>query len=149
MNLIRLSTWDPFRDILGFQDRFNRPLGDTQGHLSSIEGFGAWIPPVDVIEKDDRLIFRAEIPGVNRDDIDVNVENGTLVLRGEKKQETQVDNESAHRVERSYGSFSRSFALPTSVAADRITANYRDGVLEVVLPKAEEAKPRKIKILGA
>ena len=79
----------------------------------------------------------------------MNVENGTLVLRGEKKQETQVDNESAHRVERSYGSFSRSFALPTSVAADRITANYRDGVLEVVLPKAEEAKPRKIKILGA
>ncbi len=85
---------------------------------------------------------------MGRDDIDVSVENGTLTLRGERKYEKEVDSESAHRQERFYGSFTRSFVLPTAIDPDRIQAGYKDGILEVVLPKAEEAKPRRIKIAG-
>jgi len=149
MNLVKFSRWDPFRDMFAAQDRLNRFLAHDAGASTPLEGVGAWLPPVDVIEESDRLVFRAEVPGVNRDDIDIRVENGTLVLRGEKKQEKDVTDESAHRVERYYGSFSRSFVLPTTINAEKISATYRDGVLELVLPKAEEAKPRRIKVLAS
>ena len=149
MNVIKFSRWDPFRDMFAAQDRFSRFLSHDAGLATPLEGVGAWLPPVDVIEDSDRLVFRAELPGVNRDDIDIKVEEGTLVLRGEKKQEKDVTDESAHRVERYYGSFSRSFVLPTTINADKISATFRDGVLEVVLPKAEEAKLRRIKVLAS
>jgi HSP20 family protein len=149
MNLIKFSRWDPFRDMFAAQDRLGRFLSPDAGIATPLEGIGAWLPPVDVIEETERLVFRAEVPGVDRNDIDIKVENRTLVLRGEKKQEKDVTDESAHRVERYYGSFSRSFILPTTINADRISATYRDGVLEVVLPKAEEAKPRKIEVLAS
>ena len=149
MSLIKFSRWDPFRDMVAAQERFNRFLTHDSGLTSPLEGVGPWLPPVDVIEESERLVFRAELPGVDRNDIDIRVENGTLVLRGEKKQEKDVTDESAHRVERYYGSFSRSFVLPTSINAEKISATYRDGVLEVVLPKAEEAKPRKIQVLAS
>jgi len=145
--MINIARWEPYRDMMSLQNRLNRLLGEGFTPFSSAEAVGAWLPPVDIVEEGDRLVFRAEIPGVRKDDIDIKVENGTLVLRGEKKQEEEFDTESAHRVERYYGSFSRSFVLPTSIDADKIQARYKDGVLEVVLPKAEEAKPRKIKIV--
>lgn len=149
MNLVKFSRWDPFRDMVTAQDRLNRFLSNDAGFATPLEGVGAWLPPVDVIEEGERLVFRAELPGVDRNDIDIKAENGTLVLRGEKKQEKDVTEDSAHRVERFYGSFSRSFILPTAVDAEKISATYRDGVLEVVVPKAEEAKPRKIKVLAS
>ena len=111
-----------------------------------LDAVGGWFPAVDIHEDAERIVLRAELPGVGRDDIDVSVEDGTLTLRGEKKQEKQVESAGAFRQERYYGSFSRSFVLPATINADRINATYKDGILEVVLPKAEEAKPRRIKI---
>jgi len=127
----------------------NSVLNDSLFRLAPTETVGSWLPPVDIEEESDRVVLRAEIPGVSRDDIDVSVENGTLTLRGEKKQERKIEAENAYRLERFYGSFSRSFVLPTRINAERIKATYKDGVLEVVLPKAEEAKPKKIKVQGA
>ena len=137
MTLMRLSHWDPFRDMLSIQDRLNRFMADPWTNTSSPEGFGAWLPPVDVLEREDSLVFRAEIPGVSRDGIDIRVENGTLEVRGEKKQEKEVDNEGAHRVERFYGTFSRRFALPTTINTENVTATYKDGVLEIALNRPD------------
>jgi HSP20 family protein len=148
MNLTTVTRWDPFRDLLSLQDRVGRLFGDTLSRFPG-ETVSPWAPPVDIHEEADRIVLRAEIPGVNKDDIEVKVENGMLTLRGEKKQEKQVEAENAYRVERFYGTFSRSFVLPTSVDADNIKATYKDGVLEVIAPKAEEAKPKKIKILSS
>ena len=148
MNLTALTRWDPLRDMLAIEDRMSRLFGDTFTRSSGTDGSVTWFPLVDISEEEDRVVLRAEIPGVSKDDIDIRVEGGTITLRGEKKQEKQVDSENAHRVERFYGSFARSFVLPASIKADAIKASYRDGVLEVVLPKSEEAKPRKIEVLG-
>jgi len=148
--MLSISRWDPYRDLYTLQHRINRMFGETglaSGH--DAEGFGAWLPPVDVVEEGDNLVFRAELPGVSKDDIEVKVENGTLSLRGEKRQEKEATAESAHRVERVYGAFHRSFILPSSVDAEKIQARYKDGVLELLLPKADEAKPRRISITEA
>jgi HSP20 family protein len=143
--MLSITRWEPYRDIIALQNRLNRIFTDTLTPHDT-EGFGAWLPPVDIAEETDRLVFRAELPGVAREDIEVKVENGVLSLRGEKRQEKENGSESAYRIERSYGSFHRTFTLPTSVDADNIQARYKDGVLEVVLPKAPEARPRRIAI---
>lgn len=148
--MLSISRWDPYRDLYSLQHRINRMFGETNlasGH--DAEGFGAWLPPVDVVEEGDNLVFRAELPGVSRDDIEVKVENGVLSLRGEKRQEKETGTDAAHRVERVYGTFHRSFTLPSSVDADKVQAHYKDGVLTLVLPKAEQARPRKITITAA
>ena len=144
--MLTVSRWEPYRDMLSIQNRLNRLIGDSVQAFSGPEGVGSWVPPVDVVEEPERLVFRAEIPGVAKEDIDIKLENGTLTLRGEKKMEREVEGETAHRVERFYGSFTRSFALPTTIDADKIQARYKDGVLELVLPKADAAKPRRIAI---
>lgn len=146
--MLTVSRWDPFRDVLTLQQRLNRFLGDTSNAFGP-EGVGSWVPPVDIVEEPERLVFRAEIPGVSKDDIDIKVENGTLIIQGEKKQEGEVNGETAHRVERFYGAFTRSFSLPATIDAEKIQARYKDGVLELVLPKAEIARPRKIQIVAA
>ena len=141
VNSMDLIRWEPFRMSHVFNDpfaRFTTPMETARG----------WFPPVDIHEEKDTIVLRAEIPGINREDIELSVENGTLTLRGEKKQEKQVESENAFRQERFYGSFVRSFVLPSLIDSDRIQATYRDGVLEVVVPKAEEAKPKKIKIVS-
>src|SRR6267142_5712596 len=143
-----LTRCEPIRDFLGLEGRMARLLGDNFSRLPLGENFGAWVPLVDIYEEGDRIILRAEIPGASKDDIDVKVENGTITIRGEKKQEKEVDSETAYCIERFYGTFSRSFVLPTSIDAGKIKATYKDGVLEVVVPKADEAKPRKVQILG-
>jgi HSP20 family protein len=145
MNVVR---WDPFRDLVTLSDRLNRALSDTAGP-SSATSYGAWSPAVDIFERADGLVIRAEIPGVSKDDIDVRIENNVLTLHGERRREDGFDEAAAHRLERIYGSFTRSFSLPTSVDAAKIAASYRDGVLEIVLPKAEEAKPKRIQIQSA
>jgi HSP20 family protein len=145
--LTGLTRWDPFRDILSLQDRLNRAFSDPMTRLASAEAVGNWFPAVDIREEPDAVVLSAELPGMNRDDIEVKVENGTITLRGEKKQEKEVNSDGAYRLERYFGSFARSFVLPTTIDADTIKATYKDGVLEVVLPKADGARPRRITIL--
>ncbi|MDX1584632.1 MAG: Hsp20/alpha crystallin family protein, partial [Thermoanaerobaculia bacterium] len=107
---------------------------------------GSWVPAVDVAEEGDQLILRAELPGMKEDDIEIEFENGMLTLKGERQFESEQSERNYHRIERSYGNFVRSFTLPRSVDADAIQANYENGILEVRIPKKEEAKPRQIKI---
>jgi HSP20 family protein len=107
---------------------------------------GTWIPPVDISEEGDRLMVRAEVPGVKKDDIQIEFNEGVLTLRGERKFEKTSDEPNFHRVERTYGTFTRSFSLPRTVDAEKIAARYEDGVLEISIPKREEAKPRQIRI---
>jgi HSP20 family protein len=108
---------------------------------------GDWTPPDDIFEnKDHEIVLRAELPGLKREDIDIRVENSTLTLRGERKQENEVNQDNYHRVERSYGNFSRSFSLPTTVNTEKVSATFADGVLTITLPTREEAKPRQIQV---
>jgi HSP20 family protein len=108
---------------------------------------GSWVPPVDIYENGNHeLIIKAELPAMTREDIDVTIENNTLTLHGEKKFEPDVKEEQFHRVERSYGAFTRSFGLPPTVDVAKVSADYKDGVLTVKLPFREEAKPKQIKV---
>lgn len=141
MTLVR---WDPFRDLATLHDRFNQVLSADSDSVE--DRHGDWAPPVDIFERGDELILRAELPGLKTQDIDIRVENGKLVLRGERKQEKQTDDTKVYRLERVYGTFTRRFALPTSVDSSKISAAYKNGVLEVTLPKADEAKERKVEI---
>ncbi len=145
MNLV---TWDPYRELSTLQDRFNRVFGSLQPRREREEelGLGAWIPPVDIVEEKDRILLTAELPGFKESDIEVQMEGGVLTLRGERKSETEKEGRTFHRMERSYGQFVRSFTLPNNVDRERIKANFANGLLEIELPKREEAKPRQIKI---
>jgi HSP20 family protein len=141
MTLVR---FDPIRDLVGIQERLSRLMADSQ--RTTDDGYGAWLPPVDIFEKGDDLLIRAEVPGVDKDDIDIRVENGVLQIRGERRPNAEVQEGNAYRLERAYGRFNRSFTLPTTVDASRIAAKYKDGVLELSIPKAESAKPKKVQI---
>jgi len=124
MTLVR---WDPFREFAQLQD--------------------PWVPPVDIFETGNHeLVLKAELPDMTRDDIDITVDNGTLTIRGEKKLGSEIKEEQFHRIERRYGTFSRSFSLPQTVDSNRVSAEYKNGVLTVRLPLREEAKPRSIKV---
>ncbi len=149
-----LMRWKPTRDLVSFpsgmvslQREMNRVFdsffdgADEPGLLS-----GTWVPAVDVAEGEDSYTVKMEIPGVNKDDVKITLESGILTIRGEKKAESEVNEKNVHRTERSYGSFQRSFTLPTSVKNDRIDAVYKDGILTVTLPKAEETKPKQIEV---
>lgn len=138
---------DPFRDVMGIQDRVNRLFEDflVRGRDEGIEA-GTWTPAVDIYETDEELVVKAELPGVEKDRIGVEVRSGVLTLRGERTAEAEVREENRHRVERSYGSFVRSFTLPVSVDEDKVSAKLSGGVLEVHLPKKAEAKPKQIRI---
>ena len=128
--------FDPFRDLVAMQDRVGRILGDYYGGPAGDEVTrGAWVPPVDIFDNSNHeLVIKAELPDMRREDIDITVENGTLVLRGEKKIESSVEQESFHRIERTYGTFNRSFTLPNTVDATKVSADYKNGVLTVKLP---------------
>jgi len=138
--------WDPLHDLMSIQERVGRLLADAPARWGTDEGWGAWAPAVDIFEKEEDLVIRAEVPGVDRNDIDVRVENGVLMLKGERRQTEEVHEKNAYRMERIYGSFARSFRLPTTVDASKISARLKDGVLELVLPKAEQAKPKMVTI---
>ncbi len=140
---------DPFRDVATLQDRMNRIFEDHLERGRSGEeglGTGVWMPAVDIYETKDAVCVRAELPGVDKDAVSVEVKDGVLALRGERRFEKEVKEENYHRIERSYGTFHRSFSLPSSVDGEKVTARMKDGVLEVTLPKREEAKPKKINI---
>jgi len=152
MSLVRwnptreLATWPS--DLFGIQREMNKMFdnffrGDTWNEDSSLM---AWTPAVDIAEHDDEYLVKVELPGVNKDDVKLTLENNILTIRGEKKQEKETKKENYHRVERSYGTFQRSFTLPAAVKAEKIDASYKDGILIVSLPKAEEAKPKQIEV---
>ena len=140
--------WEPVRDLLTLQERMNRMIegGYRAGNEEDWALGGSWAPAVDIYEKDGNIVLKAELPGVDPKDVDVRVENNLLTLRGERKFDNEVKRDNYHRVERSYGAFSRSFTLPNVVDTGNIKAEYRDGVLHMTLPKREEAKPRQIQI---
>lgn len=144
-----MTRWTPndfFRQPI---DRFfNQALGDLfdAGRASEEVSNRTWMPPVDVRETDEALTLFVELPGIKSEDVDITVENRTLTIRGERKFEKDVERENFHRIERAYGAFARTFTLPTNVRTEDVEANFADGVLTLALPKAEEAKPRKIKI---
>lgn len=144
-----MTRFDPFRDLAVLQDRMNRLFNDSyvsRGGDDALLNRGTWTPAVDIYEVEGALVLKAELPDVNREDIEVHVENNTLTLRGERKLGEEIKQESFHRVERSYGSFVRQFSLPATVDGAKITADYKNGVLTVTLPVRDEAKPRSIKV---
>ena len=142
--------WDPFREVAQLQDRLSRAIGDAYGRNGADDGFmttGEWVPPVDIYaDGDQQLVLKAELPEMTLDDIDVSVDNGALTIKGEKKLAKEFKQDQFHRIERRYGSFSRSFSLPATVNASQIAASYKDGVLTVRLPRREEAKPKQITV---
>jgi HSP20 family protein len=138
---------DPFREFATLQDRMNRLFGNVYLRDEDVTNRSEWIPPVDIFETDPHdLVVKAELPDMTREDIEVTVENNTLTLRGTKKVPTEIKEEQFRRIERSYGTFSRSFTLPNTVDASKVSAEYKNGVLTVKLPFREEAKPRTINV---
>jgi HSP20 family protein len=139
--------WEPFRDLLSLQERMNRMFDESyRGRGTEDWMGGAWAPAVDIYEQNGNIVLQAELPGLDPKDVDVRVENNVLTLRGQRKLEDSVNKDNYHRVERSYGSFTRSFTLPSQVDTANIQANYKDGVLRLTLPTREEAKPKQIAI---
>lgn len=142
-----ISRWEPFRGLSTLHDQVNRLFNETvlrgQGEDS---GLTTWSPAVDIYETENELVVKADLPDVSEKDIDVRVENNLLTIRGERKFEKSLSEDNYLRVERSYGTFSRSFSLPNTVNAEAIHAEYKNGVLTVTMPKREESKPRQVKV---
>jgi HSP20 family protein len=149
---IAIVRWEPFRDLMTVQDRMNRIFDDAfrgaarPGTEEDWALGGTWAPAVDIFEHEGNLVLKAELPGIDPKDVEVHVENNVLTLRGERKFESEVKREQYHRVERAYGTFSRSFTLPNVVDTEKIKAEFKDGLLRVTLPQREEAKPKQISI---
>lgn len=143
-----LVPWEPFRNLVALQDRMNRLFDETMqaGKDTELMRTGTWAPVVDIYENEDEIVLSAEIPGVDMEDVDVQVRDNTLTLKGERKMEKPVKQENYHRVERAYGPFMRAFSLPASVDQERISAHYARGVLEIKMPKTARSKPSQIKI---
>ncbi len=145
-----ITRWDPFPSVSTLQEQVNRLFKDSSFYTRADESsLSAWTPSVDIYEDGDQLVIKADLPDVNEKDIDIRLENHTLSIRGERKFEKKVSEENYLRVERAYGIFSRSFALPSTVNAEQVNAEYRNGVLTVTLPKREESKPRQIKVTAS
>jgi HSP20 family protein len=140
--------WDPFRDLVSIQDRMNRLFEQTLSRSRGEEGVTAttWTPAVDIYETADTIVMKAELPGVTREDIHIQIDGSTLTLKGERRFARDVQEESYLRIERAYGSFHRSFALPATVQQENVRAVLKDGVLELTLPKAEDSKPKRIAV---
>ena len=148
-----MATTNPFevvRELATMQNRMNRiwsNIYDRGTEDTGVASRGSWQPPVDIFENEAReLVLRAELPGLRRGDIDITIENSTLTIKGERKQDEGVREDRYHRLERAYGHFSRSFTLPNTVDSNRVRAEYRDGVLSIVLPVRDEARPRQIQV---
>jgi len=144
-----LIRWSPFREMEEMERRINdvfgRPLLPAIWRRTPVEEIG-WAPAIEMFEKDDKFMVKAELPGMKEEDIDVSVVGDTLTIKGERKAESEVKEEDYYCCERSYGSFTRSITLPSSVDAKNIEASYENGVLEISLPKAAEVKPKKITV---
>ena len=141
-----MNRWEPSRGATTLQEQLNRVLGDMLERAGDESNLTPWAPAVDIFETEHQLVVKADLPDVNPQDLDIRVENNILTIRGERKFENEVNEENYLRVERSYGSFSRSFSLANSVKSDAIKADYQNGVLTLSIPKRVEAKPKQIKV---
>src|SRR5271167_3218479 len=143
-----LTRWDPAREYSTLQDRMNRLFRESHSSEGPEEALttNGFAPPVDVYEDEHNITLKVEVPGIDEKDIDVRVENNTLTVHGERKIEKEEKEENFRRVERQYGSFTRSFTLPTTVDAEKVSANYDKGILKISLAKKAEAKPTQIKV---
>jgi HSP20 family protein len=138
--------WNPFQEFESLLDRYNKSAGGLRSLSRDDLSFADWTPSVDIDEQDDKYLIKADLPGVEKKDIDVKLENGMLSIRGEKHTEKESGNGKRHRTERFHGTFARSFTLPDSVDVEKVDASYKDGVLTLVIPKTEKAKPKSIDI---
>ena len=141
-----LNRFEPFRGVSTLQDQINRVFNDVFERQGEGSNLTSWAPAVDIFETEHELVVKADLPDVNPQDLDIRVENNILTIRGERKFEKKVNEENYLRVERAYGSFARSFSLANSVNSEAIKADYQNGVLTLVIPKREEAKPKQIKV---
>ena len=139
-----LTRWSPWNELESMNRQLGRLLDDS--HFDVARDADHWAPPVDIRENDDALLVQAELPGIEKKDVHLEVKDGILTLSGERRYEKSVKEENVHRVERAYGHFSRSFSLPRNVDSEKVEATMKDGVLEVRLPKRESAKPKSINI---
>lgn len=142
---MNLSVWDPFREMEALLDRYSRSARKTAaaGESKAIEA-GDWTPVVDIVETANDFVVKTELPGVEKNDVQVNIDNGILTIRGEKKVETKDVKQ--HRVECAYGTFVRSFTLPQDVDVEKVEAAYTNGILSLTIPKLEKAKPKQIEV---
>lgn len=142
-----VTRWDPFRELNTLQRQMNRLFEEqySGGREESLTS-GAFVPPVDIYEDEHSIQLKLEVPGIEEKDLDIKVENNTLIVSGERKLESEQKEENFRRIERRYGSFVRSFTLPNTVNPDEITADYNSGVLTIKLAKRAEAKPKQIKV---
>jgi HSP20 family protein len=143
-----ITRWEPFREFATLQERMNRLFSDQVAGLGSEENLtaGSFVPPVDVYEDEHTIQLKMEVPGVEEKDIDIRLENNLLTVRGERKFEKEEKEENFHRIERRYGSFTRSFTLPNTVSTEDVKADYVNGILKIKLAKRAEAKPKQIKV---
>ncbi|MGC1415105.1 MAG: Hsp20/alpha crystallin family protein [Candidatus Acidiferrum sp.] len=141
-----LNRWEPFRGTATLQEQVNRLFGNVLEHGGEESNLTTWAPAVDIYETEHELVVKADLPEVDPKDLDIRVENNILTIRGERKFEKKVNEENYLRVERAYGSFSRSFSLANTVNSEAIKADYQNGVLTLTVPKREEAKPKQIKV---
>jgi len=142
---MRLKVWEPYKNFRPYSRDFDRFFGWDQEQTEELNEAN-WSPKVDIYETQDNYVINAELPGLTKEQINIDVNDNTLTIKGEKKFEEKVEKDNYVRVERSYGTFSRSFVLSDNVNTEGITANYKEGVLELTLPKKEEAKPKEIKV---
>lgn len=142
-----IARWDTYRGLSSLQDRMNRLFDETFSRGRSLESeMGTWTPAVDIYETEQELVLKADLPDVHEHEIDIRIENNMLTIRGERKFQSEASQDSYLRIERAYGPFTRSFALPNTIQSDAIKADYHDGVLSVRMPKREESKPKQIRI---
>jgi len=144
MNLVR---WDPFRELGTIQARLNRIVGELPDRTTEQGAlFSDWSPAVDIAETDEEYLVKAELPELKKEDVKVALQDGVLTVEGERKEEKEEKGKKFHRIERAYGRFVRRFALPTEIDPDKVQAEFKDGVLNVHLPKAASAKPKAIEV---
>ena len=148
--MANLARWDPFQDLLAIQDEMNQLFGQATGQggrtTGGEAGTRAWAPALDIAERNDAYVVTVEVPGIKPEQLDITLENGALTISGERRFETETKEEQYHRIERRYGAFRRSITLPAHVLAEGIQASSEDGVLQILVPKAEEAKAKRIQV---
>jgi HSP20 family protein len=143
---MQLTKWDPFGEMEDMFDRYTRALSWPRRGSQEVMATGDWAPRVDIAETDKEFSIKAEIPDVKKEDVKVSVDNGVLTIKGERKQEKEEKNKKFHRVERFYGSFTRSFTIPDNVDENKIEASFKDGMLNLTIPKTAETKPKAIDV---
>ncbi len=142
----RGDVWDPFRDWPVLTQEMNRLFERPLARWWPTGAEGQWLPEVDIVDQKDQILVKADLPGIKKEDFEVEVADGVLTIKGERKEETERKNGKTYRLERSYGSFLRSFALPAGVDESKVNASYKDGVLEITIPKLSGARAKQVKV---